>query len=70
MSGLQCLASENIWFDKHRYDDAEKCFYEGVNGPSAQQQQSSSHAGGDQELVSRMKSLELETRLCTKWWRQ
>lgn len=39
MSGLQCLASENIWFDKHRYDEAEKCFYEGVNGPSTQQQQ-------------------------------
>lgn len=39
MSGLQCLASENIWFDKHRYDEAEKCFYEGVNGPSTPQQQ-------------------------------
>lgn len=37
MSGLQCLASENIWFDKHAYDEAEKCFYEGVNGPSTQQ---------------------------------
>ncbi|XP_032386622.1 elongation factor 1-delta [Etheostoma spectabile] len=36
MSGLQCLASENIWFDKQRYDEAEKCFYEGANGPSTQ----------------------------------
>ncbi|XP_070774348.1 eukaryotic translation elongation factor 1 delta a (guanine nucleotide exchange protein) isoform X3 [Enoplosus armatus] len=62
MSGLQCLASENIWFDKQRYDEAEKCFYEGANGPSTQQRQSSSHAGGDQELVSRMKSLELENQ--------
>ncbi|XP_074545578.1 eukaryotic translation elongation factor 1 delta a (guanine nucleotide exchange protein) isoform X2 [Halichoeres trimaculatus] len=79
MSGLQCLASENIWFDKHRYDEAERCFYEGVNGPSTQQQQaktsqhpakgrqqkrqhrnSSSH--GDQEMVARMKSLELENQ--------
>ncbi|XP_071375492.1 eukaryotic translation elongation factor 1 delta a (guanine nucleotide exchange protein) [Centroberyx affinis] len=60
MSGLQCLASENIWFDKHRYDEAETRFYEGANGPSAQSYQSSSHAGGDQELISRMKSLELE----------
>lgn len=39
MSGLQCLASENIWFDKQRYDEAERHFYEGVNGPSRQQQQ-------------------------------
>lgn len=39
MSGLQCLTSENIWFDKHRYDEAEKRFYEGVNGPSTPQQQ-------------------------------
>ncbi|XP_051257354.1 eukaryotic translation elongation factor 1 delta a (guanine nucleotide exchange protein) isoform X6 [Dicentrarchus labrax] len=66
MSGLQCLASENIWFDKHSYDEAEKRFYEGVNGPSTQQQQSSSHAGGDQELVSRMKSLELENQTLHK----
>ncbi|XP_070701900.1 elongation factor 1-delta-like isoform X5 [Pempheris klunzingeri] len=65
MSGVECLASENIWFDKHRYDDAERCFYEGVNGP-ATQQQSSSHAGGDQELVSRMKSLELENQTLHK----
>uniref|UniRef100_A0A3Q2R027 Elongation factor 1-delta n=2 Tax=Fundulus heteroclitus TaxID=8078 RepID=A0A3Q2R027_FUNHE len=83
MSGLQCLAAENIWFDKHRYDEAEKRFYEGANGPAAQQQQggqakaaqqqakgrqqkrqhrNSSSQGGDQELVSRMKSLELENQ--------
>ncbi|XP_044074796.1 eukaryotic translation elongation factor 1 delta a (guanine nucleotide exchange protein) isoform X4 [Siniperca chuatsi] len=66
MSGLQCLASENIWFDKHSYDEAEKCFYEGANGLSTQQRQSSSHAGGDQELVSRMKSLELENQTLHK----
>lgn len=39
MSGLQCLTSENIWFDKHRYDEAERRFYEGVNGPAMPQQQ-------------------------------
>lgn len=39
MSELQCLASENIWYDKHHYDEAEKRFYEGVNGPSPRQQQ-------------------------------
>uniref|UniRef100_A0A671VK10 Eukaryotic translation elongation factor 1 delta a (guanine nucleotide exchange protein) n=1 Tax=Sparus aurata TaxID=8175 RepID=A0A671VK10_SPAAU len=105
MSGLQCLASENIWFDKQRYDEAEKRFYEGVNGPSTQDKEvnailqdiaksrqniqqslsgvktalqqakgrpqkrqhrnSSSHAG-DQELVSRMKSLELENQTLYK----
>ncbi|KAM7400403.1 hypothetical protein PAMA_004882 [Pampus argenteus] len=65
MSGLQCLASENIWFDKQRYDEAEKNFYEGANGPSTQHQ-SSSHAGGDQELISRMKSLELENETLHK----
>ncbi|KAM9323450.1 eukaryotic translation elongation factor 1 delta a (guanine nucleotide exchange protein) isoform 3-T4 [Pholidichthys leucotaenia] len=86
MSELQCLATEKIWFDKHRYDEAEKRFYEGINGPSVPQQQmktaqqpakgqhqkrrhrnsSSSHAGGDQELVSRMKSLELENQTLHK----
>ncbi|XP_072219250.1 elongation factor 1-delta-like isoform X1 [Leuresthes tenuis] len=85
MSGVQCLATENIWFDKHCYDEAEKRFYEGVNGPATHQQQvktaqqqakgrqpkrqhrnSSSHAGADQELTSRMKSLELENRTLHK----
>ncbi|XP_037837826.1 eukaryotic translation elongation factor 1 delta a (guanine nucleotide exchange protein) isoform X4 [Kryptolebias marmoratus] len=66
MSGLQCLASENIWFDKYRYDEAEKHFYEGANGPTTHQQQSSSHSGGDQELVARMKSLELENQTLHK----
>ncbi|KAK7896140.1 hypothetical protein WMY93_021465 [Mugilogobius chulae] len=32
MSGLQCLATDNIWFDKHRYDDAEKRYYESLSG--------------------------------------
>lgn len=39
MSGLQCLTAEKIWFDKRCYDEAERRFYEGVNGPSKQHQQ-------------------------------
>lgn len=39
MSGLQCLASESVWFDKHCYDAAEKRFYEGANGPAPEHQQ-------------------------------
>ncbi|XP_010782296.1 eukaryotic translation elongation factor 1 delta a (guanine nucleotide exchange protein) isoform X4 [Notothenia coriiceps] len=81
MSGLQCLASENIWFDKPLYDEAEKCFYEGANGPPSKaktallpkgrqqrprNRNSSSHAGGDQELVTRMKSMELENHTLHK----
>jgi len=77
MSGLQCLATETIWFDKNRYDEAERRFYEGANGPATQgktapqaakgrpkrqHRNSSSHAGGDQELISRMKSLEVENQ--------
>ncbi|KAM8849172.1 eukaryotic translation elongation factor 1 delta a (guanine nucleotide exchange protein) isoform 2-T2 [Spinachia spinachia] len=77
MSGLQCLATENVWFDKQRYDDAEKCFYEGANGTVPKEGElnaivsrqnilqslngSSSHAG-DQELASRMKGMELENQ--------
>jgi len=73
MSGLQCLATETIWFDKNRYDEAERRFYEGANGPQGkaalqaskgrpkrQHRNSSSHAGGDPELIARMKSLEVE----------
>merc|ERR1712131_277684 len=60
MSGLQCMAQETLWFDKPRYDEAERRFYEGDNGPK---NQSSSHGGrGDEELVTRMKSLELENQ--------
>ncbi|CAL8345238.1 unnamed protein product [Merluccius merluccius] len=41
MSGLQCLATENIWFDKHHYDDAERSFYEGPNSTSTQEKDAS-----------------------------
>jgi len=36
MSGLQCLATDTVWFDKQRYDEAEKCFYAGASGASTQ----------------------------------
>ncbi|XP_064869932.1 eukaryotic translation elongation factor 1 delta a (guanine nucleotide exchange protein) isoform X1 [Oncorhynchus nerka] len=82
MSGLQCLGEDNIWFEKPRYDEAERRFYEGANGPSThshhqvksalqgrgrsrpqkRQHRNSSSASGDQELVSRMKSVELENQ--------
>ncbi|KAG1969050.1 elongation factor 1-delta [Pimephales promelas] len=43
MSGLQGLAQENIWFDKSRYDEAERCFYETKNGvPQTSQERDSS----------------------------
>ncbi|XP_043120993.1 eukaryotic translation elongation factor 1 delta a (guanine nucleotide exchange protein) isoform X1 [Puntigrus tetrazona] len=43
MSGLQGLAQENIWFDKSRYDEAERCFYEGMNGiPQTSQEKDAS----------------------------
>nr|XP_029512460.1 elongation factor 1-delta-like isoform X1 [Oncorhynchus nerka]XP_029512461.1 elongation factor 1-delta-like isoform X2 [Oncorhynchus nerka] len=62
MSGLQCLGEDNIWFEKPRYDEAERRFYEGANGPSTHSHHQSSSASGDQELVSRMKSVELENQ--------
>ncbi|KAJ0058903.1 hypothetical protein NL108_001142, partial [Boleophthalmus pectinirostris] len=74
MSGLQCLTADNIWFDKHRYDDAERRYYESLSGHAPQHQQQvktvkfkpahwhSSSQGADQELISRMKSLEVENQ--------
>ncbi|XP_046733108.1 elongation factor 1-delta-like isoform X2 [Silurus meridionalis] len=87
MSGLQCLAQDKIWFDKSRYDEAERCFYEGINGvPSAPQEtdangvlqdvvkarqaiqqslagsQNVSRSEDQSELVSRVKSLELDNK--------
>uniref|UniRef100_A0A1A8BGS6 Elongation factor-1, delta, a n=1 Tax=Nothobranchius kadleci TaxID=1051664 RepID=A0A1A8BGS6_NOTKA len=60
------VIKQNIWFDKQCYDDAERRFYEGTSGPAPQQQQQSSSHSGDQELVSRMKSLELENQTLHK----
>uniref|UniRef100_A0A8C2JHY1 Eukaryotic translation elongation factor 1 delta a (guanine nucleotide exchange protein) n=1 Tax=Cyprinus carpio TaxID=7962 RepID=A0A8C2JHY1_CYPCA len=85
MSGLQGLAQENIWFDKSRYDEAERRFYEGMNGipqtPQAKtalqgskghtrtqkprerkSSQNASKSEDQSELVSRLKSLELDNK--------
>ncbi|KAJ8268661.1 hypothetical protein COCON_G00138330 [Conger conger] len=62
MSAVQYLAQEKVWVDKSRYDEAERRFYEGVNGPS-HSSQTALYAAGDQgELVTRMRSLELENQ--------
>ncbi|XP_051951251.1 eukaryotic translation elongation factor 1 delta b (guanine nucleotide exchange protein) isoform X3 [Xyrauchen texanus] len=34
MTAEHCLAQERIWFEKSRYDEAERQFYEKVNGPT------------------------------------
>lgn len=34
MSTVNFLAQEKIWFDKLRYDEAERRFYEHMNGSS------------------------------------
>ncbi|XP_040895588.1 eukaryotic translation elongation factor 1 delta b (guanine nucleotide exchange protein) isoform X1 [Toxotes jaculatrix] len=90
MSAVDFLAQEKIWFDKPRYDEAERRFYERMNGSSQPKQDvgantilqdiarareniqkslagsagsSSSSGTADQgELVSRIKSLELENQ--------
>ncbi|XP_030627228.1 eukaryotic translation elongation factor 1 delta b (guanine nucleotide exchange protein) [Chanos chanos] len=35
MTGVDYLAQEKIWFDKSRYDEAERRFYERMNGPTS-----------------------------------
>lgn len=90
MTSADFLAQEKIWFDKPRYDEAERRFYEHMNGApqptqdagansilqdiarareniqkslAGQQQQSSTSTAADQgELVTRIKSLELENQ--------
>ncbi|XP_041647884.1 elongation factor 1-delta-like isoform X2 [Cheilinus undulatus] len=90
MTSADFLAQEKIWFDKPRYDEAERRYYEHMNGApqptqdagansilqdiarareniqkslAGQQQQSSTSTAADQgELVSRIKSLELENQ--------
>uniref|UniRef100_A0A8D0GFF2 Elongation factor 1-delta n=1 Tax=Sphenodon punctatus TaxID=8508 RepID=A0A8D0GFF2_SPHPU len=63
------LMHDKVWFDKFKYDDAERKYYEHMNGPvagsSCQQSASTSSAGpgGDQgELVARIANLEAENR--------
>ncbi|XP_039570013.1 elongation factor 1-delta isoform X6 [Passer montanus] len=60
---------DKIWFEKFKYDDAERRFYEQMNGPmggpSRQQSASTTPSGaaGDQnELLSRISHLEVENQ--------
>ncbi|XP_054906389.1 eukaryotic translation elongation factor 1 delta b (guanine nucleotide exchange protein) isoform X2 [Poeciliopsis prolifica] len=89
MSSVDFLAQEKIWFEKPRYDEAERRFYERMNGSSQNIQDvganailqdiarareniqkslagntgSCNNSAGDQgEIVSRIKSLELENQ--------
>ncbi|KAM4740143.1 LOW QUALITY PROTEIN: uncharacterized protein FYW61_004379 [Anableps anableps] len=88
MSSVDFLAQEKIWFEKPRYDEAERRFYERVNGSSQSTQDvganailqdiarareniqkslagstGSSNSAADQgEIISRIKSLELENQ--------
>ncbi|XP_028831872.1 eukaryotic translation elongation factor 1 delta a (guanine nucleotide exchange protein) isoform X2 [Denticeps clupeoides] len=89
MSGFQCLAQENIWFDKFKYDEAERHYHEAVNGipnapkPSQEREAnailqdiakarqniqqslagtSCSSSGDQSELVSRIKTLEVDNQ--------
>uniref|UniRef100_U3ETG2 Elongation factor 1-delta n=1 Tax=Micrurus fulvius TaxID=8637 RepID=U3ETG2_MICFL len=64
------LMHEKIWFDKFRYDDAEKRYYEQMNGPapSPSRQQTVSGpspagpAGDQNEVVTRIANLEAENQ--------
>ncbi|XP_053087820.1 eukaryotic translation elongation factor 1 delta b (guanine nucleotide exchange protein) isoform X4 [Pangasianodon hypophthalmus] len=44
MSSVECLAQERIWFDKCRYDEAERKFYERMNGPTLPPQDSGANS--------------------------
>uniref|UniRef100_A0A8C7SS79 Eukaryotic translation elongation factor 1 delta b (guanine nucleotide exchange protein) n=1 Tax=Oncorhynchus mykiss TaxID=8022 RepID=A0A8C7SS79_ONCMY len=83
-SAVDYFVQEKIWFDKPRYDDAERHFYECINSTSHPAQElgantilqdiarareniqkslagSAANGAGDQgELITRIKSLELE----------
>ncbi|XP_065375835.1 elongation factor 1-delta isoform X3 [Macaca fascicularis] len=63
------LVHEKIWFDKFKYDDAERRFYEQMNGPVAGASRqtsgpgaSSGPSGDHSELVVRIASLEVENQ--------
>ncbi|CAL8309286.1 unnamed protein product [Lota lota] len=83
-NSVDFFAQDKIWFEKPRYDEAERCFYEKQSGPSEETQDAGANSilqdiarareniqkslagttgtgAGDQgELISRMKTLELE----------
>uniref|UniRef100_A0A3B3ZK91 Eukaryotic translation elongation factor 1 delta b (guanine nucleotide exchange protein) n=1 Tax=Periophthalmus magnuspinnatus TaxID=409849 RepID=A0A3B3ZK91_9GOBI len=59
MSALDFLAKEKIWFDKPRYDEAEKRFYERMSSTSSTSQ---STGVRQSEIISRINSLEHENQ--------
>ncbi|XP_077391033.1 eukaryotic translation elongation factor 1 delta b (guanine nucleotide exchange protein) isoform X2 [Festucalex cinctus] len=66
MSAVNFLRQEKIWFDKSRYDEAERRFFERVHCASRATptvcSTCSSSSAADQELISRIKSLEQENK--------
>ncbi|XP_077127499.1 elongation factor 1-delta isoform X3 [Ranitomeya variabilis] len=62
------LSTDKIWFDKYKYDDAEKQYYEQLtqkSGPDCQNQTQSAatpNSGESCELLSRVASLEHENQ--------
>ncbi|XP_051785162.1 eukaryotic translation elongation factor 1 delta b (guanine nucleotide exchange protein) isoform X3 [Erpetoichthys calabaricus] len=62
------LSQEKIWFDKYRYDDAERQYYEQMNGPVSLAvcpkvaQSPVGPAGEQSELVTRIGNLEQENK--------
>ncbi|XP_077572558.1 elongation factor 1-delta-like isoform X2 [Stigmatopora nigra] len=88
MTTVNFLAQEKIWFEKTRYDEAERRFFEHVNNSQSTQALSDAGANailqdiarareniqkslagstcsgnaGDKELISRIKTLELENK--------
>lgn len=41
---MECLAQERIWFEKPRYDEAERKFYERMNGPMVPSQEAGANS--------------------------
>ncbi|XP_046729967.1 eukaryotic translation elongation factor 1 delta b (guanine nucleotide exchange protein) isoform X2 [Silurus meridionalis] len=44
MSAVECLTQERIWFEKPRFDEAERKFYERMNGPTIAPQDSGANS--------------------------
>ncbi|XP_054241603.1 elongation factor 1-delta isoform X3 [Indicator indicator] len=66
---VEYFMQEKIWFEKYKYDDAERRFYEQMNGPvggSSRQQStnttSAGSAGDHNELLARISHLEAENQ--------
>uniref|UniRef100_A0A4W4DXA3 Translation elongation factor EF1B beta/delta subunit guanine nucleotide exchange domain-containing protein n=1 Tax=Electrophorus electricus TaxID=8005 RepID=A0A4W4DXA3_ELEEL len=60
MSGLQALAHDKVWFDKSKYDEAERRFFEVQSG--VPQSQNANKSEDQSELISRLKNLEQDNK--------